>query len=261
LKIHPFVGILPEIIINSSVRPTSADLGMRGVVRVHVSTRQVIMGTAVSLVAIVTLFLGYWFLTPVELPQPAPPVTSADVREPPTCDYRGDRAGYAHKSKVIRKLHPDSAHALLVVANSELLCSRFVTSAALPAANVQALRQLANDPNAVEVFTELVTRAPPVGQIYGLVGLYAANRTAFVRLSAPFERMSHVVVPTLSGCIGSEAPVSAIVTDYVKTGVLAEQLLGHDTPAEVRGGRTNSRASAAVTRGGGAARGRRLRKA
>jgi hypothetical protein len=171
---------------------------------------------------------SYLDATTSELPTPfsAAPSVLEIPSAPPTCGYEGDPGEYAFGSFVARKLSPDSRKAFVTLANATALCSERVFSNAHRAGAVVALRALLADPLAAEAFEELARAGTPAGRLYGVIGLYYADRPAFLQAVQPLLRMDDVTVLKLDGCVGQELPVSKIVREDILGGDWRQALLG-----------------------------------
>ncbi|MEP0545997.1 MAG: hypothetical protein ABJF88_03630 [Rhodothermales bacterium] len=103
---------------------------------------------------------------------------------------------------------PEAAFALLL--NTRTFASSHVGIAGSPSEQYEAFNTLLRRADAPEVFSALLRRAYPAGQLYALSGLYLTDRGAFYIVVGSYET-SQDSVSTQMGCVGDLTPVAEIV--------------------------------------------------
>jgi hypothetical protein len=94
--------------------------------------------------------------------------------------------------------------------------------AALESENAKAFRALLAEPSAAAAFARLAAEGKPVGRLYGLAGLYLADRAAYDAAAAGFRR-DDTQVHTIDGCVMWPRPVREVAA-FIASGQIPREL-------------------------------------
>jgi hypothetical protein len=94
--------------------------------------------------------------------------------------------------------------------------------AALESENAKAFRALLAERSAAAAFARLAAEGKPVGRLYGLAGLYLADRAAYDAAAAGFRR-DDTQVHTIDGCVMWPRPVREVAA-FIASGQIPREL-------------------------------------
>ena len=153
---------------------------------------------------------------PIVTPEQASRITRAEEAERRS-QARVDSLGRGWSERPLEYEHflnydqlrdPEAAFALLL--NTRTFASSHVDFSGSPSEQYEAFNTLLRRADAPEVFSALLRRAYPAGQLYALSGLYLTDRGVFDIVAGSYES-SQDSVYTQMGCVGDITPVAEIV--------------------------------------------------
>lgn len=123
--------------------------------------------------------------------------------------YETVTAGSAQPSSTAAKAM-DRTAALSELLGTETFADEFVGYEQVTSRQVEAFRVLLDQPDAAEVFTELLERGSTAGQLYALCGLYLTDREQF-EAALPSYLESEQSVRRAAGGLVWTSPVAEVV--------------------------------------------------
>ncbi len=120
-------------------------------------------------------------------------------------------SGCLHSRRLYRPTAEEHDTALALLMTTEEFAGSHVSIDGAPSPQALAFYTVLHSPQAADSFADLVERGSLPGKLYGLSGLYLADREAFEQAVVPFTTSADTVT-TFFGCIVSDKAVADLVS-------------------------------------------------